>query len=133
LTFQVLSCKDKNESKPADTAILNDIIGSWISFDSFIVKRNNKYEYYHDTLIISKDTVFHGIKAHIILLSSGSFYLGKYFGSDSLHLSYLGPTSILVKDPFRHKIFFNKSKDSISIVNFSSTYPGHFNDFRKYK
>lgn len=139
LIITSIACKDKPKPKPepAATANINDLVGKWASVDSSICNVNNKYFYIHDSILISKDTIYLGRKYSILVIfhrcTASARYSAKYFGQDSLILKYSGPTLILTPDG-RHKVIFNKSKDTISILDFRTTYPGcNFNKFYKKK
>lgn len=138
-----VSCKDKSEPKP--TANLNDIIGTWVSVDSSIEKIDGKFVYTHDAFFVGKDTLVGGFNYSIYIerytygsvfidsMGGGgyAYYSAKYFGLDSLILHYTGP-SFIMTPPYKLRVYFNSTKDTISIIDFRTTYPGKpFNVFYK--
>ncbi len=132
----LISCKDKTAPKP--TANINDILGTWVSVDSCITKRGDKFLYTHDSLFIRKDALIGSVNYPIYIEMRGysfAYYSAKYFGPDSLILSYIGPTNIgFINNNFRHKVLFNPGKDTMSLIDFRKTYPySPFNEFYKIK
>jgi hypothetical protein len=128
-----ISCKDKPDPKPTSTVNINDILGTWVSVDSNIIRSDNGFIYSHDVLFVGKDTLVGGLQYSIYVETRPgyAFYSAKYFGSDSLVLSYRGPFFILTPD-YMNKVFFNRNKDTMTIFDFRTTYPGRFcNEFYK--
>ena len=140
LIVLAISCIDKPDPKPA-TANIKDILGTWVSIDSILINKDNKFMYSHDVFFVGKDTLIRGANYPIYVESNNSlsidglggyaYYSAKYFGFDSLILSYSGPTWRLTPD-YKHKVHFNTNKDTITIIDFRNTYPGRpFNVFYK--
>jgi len=134
------SCKEKCPKIEA-TANINDIIGTWISSDSMLVGNPSSFEYAHELLFIEKDTLLRNSEFSIYLertfnstpdsTRGFAFYLGKYHGLDSLVLRYYGPTQRMTP-LYRYKLYFDATKDTMTIIDFKATYPSlPFNVFYK--
>ncbi len=140
LLMLFISCKEKCPKIEA-TANINDILGTWISADSMVVVRPNSLEYAQELLFIEKDSLLRNSEYSIYVKrsfnltpdSTGGFayYLGKYYGLDSLVLRYNGPT-LRMTPLYRYKLYFDATKDTMRIIDFKATYPSlPFNLFYK--
>ncbi len=145
LIIFLISCKDKPKPRPKPTANINDILGIWVSVDSIIRKIDNNFVYTHDAFFVGKDTLVGGLNYSIYIESyiynsvfidsmgggGYAYYSAKYFGMDSLILNYTGPGWLLTP-AYKHKVYYNTTKDTITIIDFRTTYPGRpFNVFYK--
>lgn len=137
--ISIFSCKD-NKIEPANSIKLNDLLGTWVSVDSFLTRDSSGGEYYYTREIIEIDTTtlpqhykpYIALKPYCVRkVRYGIGYYSINVANDSMHLKYMGPGWIEI-DPKSFKIILSENKDTINLRNIKDFVPnGLFDKFYK--
>ena len=144
--LSVLGCKCKEkEPEPKYLIKIEDLVGTWISIDSFAI-RTDSINYYDrdtveiDTTFLPKNfTPYLPIKPYCIRRvknATPAFYTIN-IDRDSIELHYAGPTNIYIL-PQKFMTYLSKNNDTLTVTNFNSCSPNkrldkpnQFNQFIK--
>lgn len=129
----IFGCKD-DDPKIVEPGQIDDLLGTWVSVDSAIVKNEEgDFIYVHDTFLFSRDTFtnMRGESGSPVLHRNGyrfAHYIFSVENISTLVLNYFGP----FKESYRseHKIVIDDN--TLSLDNNMEFYPqSYFDKFRK--